>query len=273
MIPLIPEEQYNELTSNISEASEIKKFSIDDFEDFIKNEINTSAKFDEKGVYEIISYLKGTNVKYIGQGSSRISFFIPSGSLIDSSAPCCLKIAKNIAGCAQSLAEIKLFNSHKYECFPKLFEYDSTGKYMITEIAKKLSDRYMKIYAGEWNENVLNLNSHSKCLIDTSFDDTTEAIMELVKQFNRETSEKLKYFIDDLYNNICNKIIIPITNQNKKFTSLKSLIEFSKNVGWNEVMPNDLEFNENWGLVTRNKINMPIPVDWGFTKEVSEKYY
>lgn len=66
---------------------------------------------------DMIRYLAGNDdIRYVGEGSSRISYALGGGD--------CLKVAHNKAGIAQNYQEIKNTFNRKYDCFPKIKDYD-----------------------------------------------------------------------------------------------------------------------------------------------------
>ena len=52
------------------------------------------------------------------------------------------------------------------------------------------------------------------------------------------------------------------------FKALRSLIHFYADNGLNELLINDLEFTENWGLTIRNGQECLVVIDAGFNEDV-----
>jgi len=275
MLTIIPRNKFKELINNIVEDQTTTRFDLNDFKEFIKQTEYSKNAGGLDLFFDIKDYMKTHNVKYIGQGSSRLAFFMPSGSLPDKSMPCCLKVAINPAGYAQTKAEIATFNKYTdLTCFPKMFDYNKDGKYIITEFGERIDYKYIDTYTHFWNRVVLNnIDSSSKCVFTNEFTGAN-AIMEFIRQFNsRYATNRFNGYLDDVYDDLYNNIIQPISEKYHKYTSLRDMIKFAKNDELTNFTFIDLCADDNWGLVCRENELVPMPIDWGLTNEVADKYY
>lgn len=116
-----------ELADNPSHIKEDEGYSFKDIKEHYieyRNQLLKDIKDDKFGdtLYEkiddkMIGYLKGNaDIRFVGKGSSRTSYAMNGGD--------CLKVAYNKAGIAQNYQEIKNTFNRKYDCFPKIKDYD-----------------------------------------------------------------------------------------------------------------------------------------------------
>ena len=78
--PTVPNKEFLQLAGSVKEDEGKEKFSWDE----LKNCID---------YYAVLEYLSRTNVKYISEGSARVSFYLPTaidGNGNKIGAPCCL---------------------------------------------------------------------------------------------------------------------------------------------------------------------------------------
>lgn len=275
MLTIIPKDKFKELiNTNIVEDQSVSIFDLDDFKSFIKQTQYSKNAGGLDLYFDIMDYMKQHNVKYISQGSSRIAYFMPSGSLKDRSIPCCLKVAKSPAGYAQTKAEIELFKKYDgLECFPKMFDYSPDGKYIITEFGEKIDDNYINTYMHFWNRVVRNnIDDSSNCIFTNEYTGA-RAVVELIRQFNNCYSTRFEGYLEDTYDDLYNNIIQPIAEKYHKYVSLRDMIKLSKNNELLNFTLADLCADDNWGLVCRENTLIPMPIDWGLTNDVAEKYY
>lgn len=276
-LTVIPEKDFEELVGKVNEASSGIAFSWEELE---KDKANTSYR-------DILNYMKSTNVKKIGTGSSRTAFFLPPGSVKeDSSVPSCFKVAKNKKGVAQNEAEISLYSKYgkKKPCFPELYESDEANKYYIqTEVGRALNKKKteLKDFFSDWNDFVSNMKRESNGKLpyyyfggeDFQFKDNSEYtwhLFQMAKALNEEGflsywSDDPQYIVDELSE---------ISDEFPKYGPIVDFFRFSIEGGWKEVEYGDFAVNDNnWAFVLRNGEYTLIPIDWGFTKEIAEKYY
>lgn len=275
----IPEKDFDELVRNIHEKNSGSNFSWEEVE---KDRANTSYR-------DILNYMKTTNVKKIGTGSSRTAFFLPEGSVKGNpSVPSCFKVAKNKKGVAQNKAEINLFRSYgeKRACFPELYEADDVNEYYIqTEVGKKLNKNknQLKDYFADWNRFVIDMKMGNAkyppyYFFGTPSDlesfendwDYTYHIFKMVKALNEPGliagwGEDPEYVLDD---------IADISDEFPKYKSIVEMFRFSVEGGWKQGIFDDLSMNtDNWAFVVRNGEYCLLPIDYGFTNEVQKQFY
>lgn len=277
-LTVIPEKDFDELVKGVHEKSDGSNFSWEEIE---KDRAHTSYK-------DILNYMKTTNVKKIGTGTSRIAFFLPQGSVKNNpSVPSCFKVAKNKKGVAQNKAEIDLFRSYgeKKPCFPELYEADDVNEYYIqTEVGKKLNKNknQLKEYFEDWNRFVIDVKMGNNryppyYFLGTPSDlesfendwDYTYHIFKMVKALNEPGliagwGEEPDYIIDNMED---------IAKEFPKYKSIVEMLRFSVEGGWEKGIFGDLSMNTgNWAFVVRNGEYCLLPIDWGFTNEVQSMY-
>ena len=279
-LTVIPEKDFGELVSSVNEDNaSLKPFSWDE----VKQDQNSSTYRD------ILNYMKTTNVKKIGSGSSRIAFFLPPGSVKDnSSAPSCFKVAKNKKGIAQNDAEISLYDQYgkNKPCFPELYEADTVHKYYIqTEVGKAVNKKkfQLKEYFMDWNKYVIDMKMGNASYPPYYYLGSASELEPFLRNYEYmyhiyKMAEALnvkgrvagwgddpEYVLDDLDD---------IAREFPKYNTVVETLRFSVEGGWEKGMFDDFAMNDsNWAFVIRNGEQCLLPIDWGFTNEVQEKYY
>lgn len=276
-LTVIPEKDFDELVKGVHEKSIGNAFSWEEIE---KDRAHTSYK-------DILNYMKTTNVKKIGTGSSRTAFFLPQGSVRDNpSVPSCFKVAKNKKGVAQNKAEIELYRTYgkKKLCFPELYESDDLNEYYIqTEVGKKLNKNknQLKEYFDDWNRFVIDVKMGNDdyppyYFLGTPSDlesfendwDYTYHIFKMVKALNEPGTIAGWDEPDAILDNIED-----ISKAFPKYRSIVEMLWFSVEGGWEKGIFSDLSMNmDNWAFVVRNGEYCLLPIDWGFTNEVQSLY-
>ena len=264
MVTIVPKEVYEKLNSTVNEDSESKKTAFS-FKDFQDNVFHYSYVKD---------YLQDKNIDFVGEGSGRIAFMIPKGSSIDAKkSAVCFKVAKNIKGIAQNKAEHEVITKFKkYPCVPEIFAYDKGANIGIElELGRKVSDEDIHNFFSEWKEEVEK----------TGFILTKDGIINDVQ--NAEDIYEYIRKLRTLRNSgiggknllkIILKKLNTISSKHAKYLPFTSLFEvlFIKNAV-NELEIGDFGTADNWAFINRNNENVLLPIDWGFTKEVADKYY
>lgn len=265
-LTVIPTKDFEELVKGTNEAYLKRAFSYADMREFYCGSYR-----------DILDYVKTTNVQKIGIGSSRIAFFMPSGSISsDKSRPSCFKVAKNSKGVPQNNAEIKLFNEYgnKYQCFPEIYDYDKDNKfYIFAEVGHPIDKSFKEgchQWIAEWDEAIKKIDGD--CLpcklgrrADTGIEDITQRIVGLCESIAIAKDALVKSTIDSLERTI---------GHIKKYDGMFSLVKFAANGGAKIINFSDFAYNlDNWALVLRDNEDVLLPIDYGFTWEVYNKYY
>ena len=271
MLTILPRDEFKELLKNPIMEDNSYQFSYDEMKS------KYSSSYDS-----ILKYVGGSNCKFVGEGSSRIAYFIPAGSIeIDKTAPCCFKVAKNQKGIAQNRAEYNIFKKYgKLKCFPIVYDYDSTyDHFILTELGSELKDN---------ESEVIYLTMFFKTIKNSS--NCPQYLLNILRKINRfsDMSDALYYlampFIDDLYECIddipANEIIRDIKNAFnakptflKRYETLISFIEFALNGGTDDVEFVDFTSCDNWAFVCRQGEMQLIPIDFGYTSEIVKTMY
>lgn len=263
--PTIPNKEFLELAGSVNESASDKKFSW--------KELTA-----QKNYRAILDYLSETNVKYINEGSARVSFYLPTvvddrGNEINT--PCCLKVAFNEYGIGQNKSDIKAFQKFgsKFDCFPKLYSYDKNNFfYFLCELATPaLDDEEQETIDSEKYFSSLKTYIHKEKLSRL-----TSVSLSKIRD--------LSYYIDALYDSYY--IVYPdtertdITKQDiarfkKEWVAFWSYIKKSvpKYSGIADVCigfimkkfyDSDIDHQDNWGYVKRKNNLVLLPIDFGF---------
>ena len=187
---------------------------------------------------EMIYYCREMLGEPIGNGSSRIVFQIDDET--------CLKLAKNNAGIAQNMEEIKIGLNSGLEFVPKVFNGsdEKNGVWIISEFVLpaekgdfrkvfgiKFDDVTNFCYHLQFSKGNFNSDFHKEC-IKNIYDDYSWCVM----------GTKLLKEIEYLYD---------------KYGSLV----------------NDLVKQDNWGMCRRNGKTYMVMLDSGCSEEIFNKFY
>lgn len=263
--PTIPNKEFLELAGSVKESASDKKFS---WKELTR----------QKDYYAVLDYLSNTNVKYINEGSARVSFYLPTaidGDGNEINAPCCLKVASNEDGVIQNKSDIVAFQKFgkKFDCFPRLYSYDEYNfYYFLCELATPAVDKYfketidsekyfskLKIYIHKDKLSPLTTVSLTKIrdlsfYIDALFDsydivyqpyeERTDLSKEEIKKFKKEWVAFWSYVKKSVpkysgISDVCLGFIM------KKFYD------------------SDIDHQDNWGYVKRNQNLVLLPIDFG----------
>lgn len=284
-LTLIPQKQFLELLKNkVSEANIDKKpFK---WNEMLKHSINVS---------NLIDYMNITNCKYVGEGSSRIAFMLPSGAYGQSiiNEPSCFKVAKKLAGRAQNNTEINIMLKYgkKYDCFPKLFEYDKSHKnYMLCELGAPVKSDddemiFVEDYFDDWKEyydDALKNNIPDELAeyLKLRREDFILNVGTYVDFLNFVTfygtvflpAFKKKHINDKIFNQMWD-IINALCEEFPEYSGMRSVFEFLNDVYGTNDSIYDLGNHENWAWVSRNNVLTLIPIDFGLDQGVLDTFY
>ncbi len=292
MLTTIPAKQFKEF---------LKKKGVLEDGPPINSKKTETFKWDEmikhadtyRGIFDYLKYLK--DVKYVGEGSSRISFFLePGATEMAKDSPACFKIAKNEKGIAQTKAEMKLFAEYKDEIsFPKVYNCDTKnyffqliefGTVLEDAVAEDILDPYS--YFNEWSEfirktieedrNSLDFhvgyyeaNDVEQVIYGTGFD----AILNLIFKYLQE-SNHFCWRLDGEKKKLADDVIMKAKKKfaNGKYKEIVSFLNFAEEHKDTLVL-DDFGNQWNWGVVEREGRLTLIPIDWGLTQEVWDHYY
>ena len=263
--PTIPNEEFLQLAGSVKESAGNEEFSWKELKNC-------------KDYYAILDYLSRTNVKYVGEGSARISFYLPSAiddSGMEINSPCCLKVASNEDGIIQNKSDIRAFQKFgvKFQCFPQLYSYDKEKYYyFLCELATPAvngqfketidSQKYfskLKIYVHEDELSPLTTVSLTKIrdlsfYIDTLFDSydivyqpyghRTDLSKEEVNKFKKEW---VAFWVD-------------IKSKAPEYAGIADVC-----LGFilKKFYDTDIDHKDNWGYVKRNENLVLLPIDFG----------
>lgn len=288
-LTVVPDKVFDELASpGITEEDDgAEKFNFQKFEKFMDIISQTYKKENifSTGTNRLVEdalkkYMKRfKEIKYAGVGSSRIAFFFPPGYVSDNSAPCCLKIAKNLAGIAQNKAELDIVEKYgDLPCFPKFYEPTTkAGTFVVTEFGKKVTPAFEDKYCGTWNDQLKKYTTNEKFL------DHLENVVGLDHPFLALKSFFI-YSVEGIVMNIANfdehdleiilgTVMSPIVKKNSQFQVISGIADMFLNGGMDNMGVADFYNKDNWAIVVRDKKKVPIPIDWGFTETVQASYY
>ena len=262
--PTIPNKEFLELAGSVNESTSDKKFSWKELT-------------QQKDYYAVLEYLSETNVKYINEGSARVSFYLPTaidGDGNEINAPCCLKVASNEDGVMQNKSDIEAFQKFgsKFDCFPKLYSYDKNNFfYFLCELATPAVDR-------EFNETIDSEKYFSKLKSYIH----KEKLLPLTT-ISLTKIRDLSYYIDSLYDSY--EIVYPdnertditkkdIARFKKEWIAFWSYVKKSvpKYSGISDVClgfimkkfyDSDIDHQDNWGYVKRENNLVLLPIDFG----------
>ena len=288
-LTVVPDKVFDDLASpGITEEDDgAEKFNFQKFEKFMDLISLTYKKEDifSKGTNRLVEdalkkYMKRfKEIKYAGVGSSRIAFFFPPGYVSDNSAPCCLKIAKNMAGIAQNKAELRIIDEYgDLPCFPKFYEpTPRTGTFVVTEFGKRVTPAFENKYCETWNDQ---LRVYTR---DEKFLDRLENIIGLdhpflaLKSFFIKSVEAIVMNIVDLDEHdleiILGQVVSPIVRKNSQFQVISGIARMTLEGGMKNMGIGDFYNRDNWAVVVRDRKRIPIPIDWGYTDTVQASYY
>ena len=284
----LPPKEYDALIKGISEDQNSSKstMTLNELEDF--SDKHKRPNYGE--IYDFMSQF--SNVKYVGDGSSRIAFcFTPGLEPYDKLAPICIKMAKNEKGIAQNKAEVDIFKKygHKYSCFPEIFTFSTSGSYIAMELGKNIldsvgSESYKDAarWFNEWIEEAFHLYG------DLFFKKNSELNDEKIKQEFEKSNLFIEkncwpYCLVDLTYSIFKNNSIPNAKdclqiikhlaKNEKYTVIRDFIKFYLNDKGQNIEINDFNNAANWAFVKRKNSNYLIPIDWGFSPSVRKEFY
>lgn len=286
MLTTIPFDKFMELVGEETNESNASKKSFK-WATMLKH----SSKLDE-----LERYVSTTNAKYIGEGSARIACFLPPGSVAKKiiSGPSCFKIAISKGrGVAQNKAEIKMLEKYKgqYVCMPKLYAYDEAKyHFLLCEVgtpADGVSDtfaekclaplrtylkKYLKKHPLPKDTDIDDLYfdlGKAYAILDNILEFFTHLKDYIVNDFDRGGSAKTrkadKQYVLDLIKNLKNDL--------PAFSGLSDVLKYVVDHQEKEMALGDFETSSNWAFVKRESGFVFIPIDWGFTIKVADRYY
>lgn len=210
-------------------------------------------------------------IKFAGQGSSRAAFALAGGK--------CLKIATNAKGVAQNKQELKNTSDESYMCFTKNYSNADDFTSLLTECcAKAQQSDFMRMFS----MSITDL----KDLI--SFVTVHKGIDAALKQLNDDYSQMrnpkndYSFIGNDMLKDLQQfsllkiKLLKDVKSRKAPQTSvLADLLEFYRRQDWmtDELLLDDLENLDNWGLAVRDSELCLIVLDVGFSKSVAQLHY
>lgn len=264
MLTTIPWKDFLELTKGVKEGLIKHPFKWD--------EMLETASYSYKALK---TYLSQTNCKLIGEGSARTAFFLPPGSydINTIEEPSCFKVVKNSTrGPAQNKAEVvvlkKYSNSKNYSCFPKLYNWDKTNYYfMHCEVGTPIDTMEtndIKSYFVKWNkwiEEHYPKYNRLRVFDPNDFLRALDAIFKVI-HYNEDVGLAMKATIEEM------------TDEIHEYSGISDFLKFMFDAhGAKTFLYGDFTVADNWAVVLRNGEKKMIPIDWGFTREVADKYY
>jgi hypothetical protein len=171
------------------------------------------------------------NLIRISSGSGRIVYKIDETKV--------LKLAKNNKGIAQNNVEIDFSNDHMWNgLIPEVYDYDEDGKWIETELARKLTQKKFKELTGLYFNNFC---------------------------------DGLRYYEQDLKPSKMFKISEPKNYQ--ELWDNEFVGEIFSIVGNYQLPVDDLCRLSTYGLVQENGEDKIVMIDYGLTQEVYDSYY
>lgn len=210
-------------------------------------------------------------MRFVGQGSSRITFALQDGSA--------LKFAYNGAGVAQNKKEASVMQvdgGRGLPCFPKVYDHTDDWRGMLVECCSPMSVEDVEVYSplGEFY----------------SFTTAIHFLVTEKRRFFNENSLKLKNGVtrieigkflseniegEDRYADVYMKFMDRLLDdQGYQWNSLRALMGVLFRFGDSQVLA-DLDNIDNWGLVIdrENGNVLPVVVDMGFDRDIAKRFY
>lgn len=273
MLTTIPEELYENTCKNIAENDGLR-FGGFDWDEMLKN---------ASTIKTVTSYMKQANCQKLGAGSGRIAYLVKPGFIagenqkVDGVA--CFKVAKNMKGVAQNKEETKyLTDLEEYSFAPILYNADEAGLFVLVEAGTPVKNK--------WNKKVINyFKDWNDWAFDNGFVDLGEDNNVNVSINNAPGHSPNDNFFDgflsDLYFDADSEnrkaVFEELGEMVRDFPKYKPIYDFVNWLYEDNAFHNleVLDFVEasNWAFVKRDNQEVLIPIDFGFTTEVREKYY
>ena len=263
MLTTIPYKDFLKLQGSVHENTQSEPF---DWNEMLKHSSNLN---------ELYNYISTTDCKLVGKGSSRTAFFLPNGE------PSCFKVATEPKkGPAQNEAEVKVLNKHKsndkYSIFPKLFDWDHNNFYFILcEVGAPIETMDEQKEYEFFNPVTNYVEKNYPSLYDKRYWKVNDAfhfcgLLGSIGGFYncKEAKEKAITYIN---------VLKEIANKYPRFRGVSNFLDYMVNTfngkENDSIILGDLIRKDNWAIVKRDGEEILIPIDWGFTREVSSKYY
>lgn len=239
--------------SNVNALNESNSSAYDEFCRYATSTYEQSTDM-EMFSNAMLNYMKNNkqDIRFIGQGSSRIVFALANGTA--------LKLAKTKAGIAQNKQEAKICMNPlmKYAIFPDFYGADTKDWLSLNcELCTKAESRDFKQLFKAQPKTITNI---------------IEFILKL-KLEDFQFSQAINYFKSLENHAAANLFKQLLEKDNEQMIALKSLIEFYRKNGQDELLLGDIEEIENWGLTIRNGQKVLIIIDAGFNEQVHQEFY
>ena len=202
----------------------------------------------------MLDFLKShvDSIRYINQGSSRIVF-----AMSDNTA---LKLAKSYAGIAQNKQEAKICMDPdlKYAIFPDFYGADKKNYLALNcELCSHAKQEDFKELFGCQTNVIVN-------------------VIQLIIQMKLEDWEfpklKMQYLNMDVptYAAFVQRLM---DDNSLAVQAIKSLIEFYRKNGLDELLLGDIEVIDNWGITFRDDQKVAVIIDAGFNTAINKEFY
>lgn len=221
------------------------KFNLEKFKliDGIKNKI----------VYANTHLNKDT--KYLGHGSSRIALLLSNRFILKIVRPNAIE-----KGLAQNKAEIELYKKTKSDLITKIYDFDPSHEWLISELAKPITVQEFEQFADiKWYEFSFIIRDMAIKIKDNDIKNINNLIdlyEELIRAagIHKADLRKLHTY----------KHVINIFKKNELLKKVVLLL-FDINLS-----TEDIVYIHHWGKTADNRI---VFFDYGATEEVIKKYY
>ena len=239
-----------------------------------------------------MKYLKSCGVKKLGQGSSRAAYVLSaddSSEISRAAGPCVLKIATNaLKGAAQNKAEAAMLDKYqrKMECFPKLYACDRQNwSYILAELGTPLNKTPAK-FKNQWIQPLRDFFSDYLEERD-AFPSVDHPVID-EDEFEIKSGDWLPFTVRKIaevlageYANVDDDELVWLQGLARSMAKsqipivrgIGAVLKYAERHGSGEVSLGDLDAPDNWAFVRRRGDVMLIPIDWGASKEVMQKYY
>ena len=266
-VPTIPNEEFLQLAGSVKESAGNEEFSWKELKNC-------------KDYYAILDYLSRTNVKYVGEGSARISFYLPSAiddSGMEINSPCCLKVASNEDGPIQNKSDIRAFQKFggKFQCFPQLYSYDKEKYYyFLCELATPALSLNEKgkasINSYEYFSDLISFISNKKYSepilksiqkmrdINSFLDELFEAYDLVFQPYGDRTD-----FTKDEVKVFKKEWVAFWADVKKKAPKYAGIADVCLGFIMKKFYDSDIDHPDNWGYVKRNQNLVLLPIDFG----------
>lgn len=242
-----------------SETLAFKEFKKKADEEYKKASERYARNQSDKNTYDEMAFFTQTmlkfmkenqsQIRYVGKGSSRYVYAMADGTA--------LKIAKSKAGIAQNKQEAKICMNPliKYQIFPDFYGAD-TEKWLTLNC---------ELCAKAEEEDFTDI-------LSTDIETVIDVIKYIIKTFNNIADVDMNN-VKQHFSSCATLVNMMKNNNTKASEALWSLVKFYMKNGIDELVPDDLEVVENWGIAVRDNQKVLVVIDAGLSENIYQNHY